>query len=100
MSLRILYVGNDVTLFEYLQDNLEMTLVRCGGPSSATLLIKGINYSAIVLDESNRELVPFIRGVKAHQKTPVLFAQGSPEQIAEAVRRSLKGPLPGVRKKS
>jgi hypothetical protein len=98
MSLRILYVGNDLALLTYLQNHLEMKVVGCAGRSNAKLLINGINYSAIVLDESNGELELFIRGVKAHKKTPVLFARGSPEHIAETVRRSLKQPPPRVRK--
>lgn len=99
MSLRILYVGNDLALYKFLRDTLEMAVVRCVGQWEAKPLIRGIKYSAIVLDESNRGLELFIRQVKAHKKTPVLFACGSPEQTAETVRRSLERPRPGVRKR-
>lgn len=97
MSLRILYVGNDQPLYKFLRDTLEMTVVQCVGQSDAMLFIKGIDYSAILLDESNRELEAFIRGIKAHKKTPVIFACGSPEHVAESVRSSLERPSRGAR---
>jgi hypothetical protein len=44
------------------------------GHSDAKLLIKGIQYSAIVLDESAKDLERFIHRLKNHKTTPVLIA--------------------------
>lgn len=88
MSSRILYVGNDLTLYNYLQDTLDMKVVRCVGHSDAQLLIKGIKYSAIVLDESAKDLEPFIRKLRNHKKTPVIFA-GPPEEVSEKIKQSV-----------
>lgn len=87
MSLRILYVGNDLALYRFLEEALDIKVVRCVGLSDAKLLIKGIEYSAIVLDESAKELERFIR--RTRKKIPIIVAQGSPETAADNVRRSL-----------
>jgi len=87
MSVRILYVGNDLLLQEFLQANLEGTVVRCAGLSQAQLLIRGIEYSLIVLDQNMRKLRRFIRDVR--MGTPVLLVSDSPEHLLKKIKNQL-----------
>lgn len=89
MSLRILYVGTDLALYRFLQDSLEMKIIRCVGQSNSLLLIRGIQYSAILLDEVERDLERSIRKIKLHKNTPIVFNYGPPENIVENIKTEL-----------
>jgi len=87
MSFRILYVGNDLLLQEFLQAKLEGTVVRSAGLSQAQLLIRGIDYSVIVLDHNMRKLRRFIREVRTG--TPVLLVSDPPEDLLKKIKNQL-----------
>ena len=87
MSVRILYVGNDLLLQEFLQANLEGTIVRCAGLSQAQVLIKGIDYSLIVLDRNMRKLRRLINEVR--KETPVLLVSDPPENLVKRIKNQL-----------
>jgi DNA-binding response OmpR family regulator len=89
--MRILYVGNDLALLRFLQVTLEAAVVRCPPSPTACSFIKGINYSLILLDESERGLTGFIRSVEMHKQTPVVMVSNIRfEDIAEAVQGALQ----------
>lgn len=75
---RILYVGHDLMLVEYLRGGLEdCQIVRCPIGSVAHALIKGINYSLLLFDEeladtTGEELSEFARGLTHRERTPVI----------------------------
>ena len=87
MPVRILYVGNDLLLQEFLQARLEGTVVRSAGLSQAQLLIRGIDYSVIVLDHNMRKLRRFIREVRT--RTPVLLVSDPPEDLLKKIKNQL-----------
>jgi len=77
----------DLALFKHLQDSLDMKVVRCVGQSDAKLLIAGIEYSAIVLDQSNEPLKRYAR--KLYKNIPVVIG-GSPDSIVQAIQNTLR----------
>jgi DNA-binding response OmpR family regulator len=51
-SHRILYVGHNLALLAHLRaESLDYQVVRCPVGSQARILITGINYSLLLLDE-------------------------------------------------
>jgi DNA-binding response OmpR family regulator len=89
MSLRILYVGNDLALYEFLQATLDMKILRCVGQSNARLLIRRIKYSAILLDAAEKGLKRSIHRLRIHKNTPVIIVSGPPENVAEVIKRQV-----------
>lgn len=88
--MRILYVGNDLDLLKFSHETLEGKVVRCPPGSTARSFIKGINYNLFLLDESERELVDFIRLVGMHEQTPiVMVSKLAFEEVVEAMEKAL-----------
>lgn len=78
-SHRILYVGLDLKLLEFLQGSLESCqIIRCPIGSVARILIKELKYSVIISDEelmdtSGLELAHFARTIEHHAHTPIIL---------------------------
>lgn len=88
-SHRILYVGHDLILLEYLHGALKDCLVvRCPGDSLAVSLIKSeINYSLFLLDEklpetTGQELADFAHGVRHRARTPIIILSANKARCA------------------
>jgi hypothetical protein len=95
--MKILYVGNDLELLKYLQETLDV--VRCPpGDTCDTCrsFITNIRYDLILLDESQQELIDFIRSVKVNKETPIVVYSGGEYggvvcAIQERLTKSLVG---------
>src|SRR6266550_813035 len=84
--MRILYVGNNLELLNFLQETLEAKVVRCPPSPMCRSFIKGISYNLILLDESERDLTDFICSAEMNEKTPVvMYSSESPEEILSAI---------------
>jgi DNA-binding response OmpR family regulator len=89
----ILYVGYDLALLDYLQEELEnCCAVRCPTGSVARALIKGIEHSLLLFDEelpdmSGEELAEFTRSVPRREQTPIVVFKASDdfEELASAI---------------
>jgi hypothetical protein len=82
-SRRILYVGHDLALLEFLRDAIEdCQIVRCPNGSQARLFIQGIDYSLLLLDEALPDttgavLSRFTRELARREHTPVVICKPS-----------------------
>jgi DNA-binding response OmpR family regulator len=82
-SHRILYVGTELTLLKFLQDELkDCQIVRCPVGSIARTFIERIKYSLLLLDEelpdmTGLELESFTRKLKHRERTPVIIVKDS-----------------------
>jgi DNA-binding response OmpR family regulator len=80
-SRRILYVGRDYDLLQFLSDTLkDCEVIRCPPSNYLARLFIGseINYSLFVLDEKLRdttgaELEKFARSLSHRERTPVII---------------------------
>jgi DNA-binding response OmpR family regulator len=97
-SHRILYVGHDLDLLKFMQDELkDCRVVRCLGIHISHLLIKGkINYSLFIFDEempemSGQELTGLVRELAHRKDTPVVIFKPSDDfdSIVKTIIRSL-----------
>jgi DNA-binding response OmpR family regulator len=77
---RILYVGNDLTLFKSLSDALsDCQVVRCpGGRLFYTLIESNINYALLLFDDelpdiTGVELAQLTRKIKHRATTPIVI---------------------------
>lgn len=94
---RILYVGLDHALFDYLQQRLEECwIVRAPAACVARLFIDKLNYAVLLFDEmlmdaTARELVRFTRELPHRRCTPIIIVKKSDEfeSLARAIMRSL-----------
>jgi DNA-binding response OmpR family regulator len=90
-SPRILYVGSDLALFEYLQGELEdYRIIRSPLASVARTLIEGINYTLLVFDEevpdgTGLELAEFVCSLSHRQSTPFIIIK-KPDDFELLVR--------------
>ena len=91
--MRILYVGNDLELLNFLHETLEAKVVRCPPSPMCRSFIKGINYNLILLDESERDLTDFIRSAEINEKTPVAYSSESFEDVLTAIKDGLVNSL-------
>jgi len=90
-SHRILYVGRDLTLLNFLNSALKDCLVvRSLGGSDARLLIKSnINYSLLLFDDdplgtTGPMLARFTRELAHREHTPIIILSTSEAHCAEA----------------
>ncbi len=94
---RILYVGLDVQLMEYLQDRLEdCWIVRAPAACVARIFIRELKYSLLLSDEmlmdaTAQELASFAREFALKEGTPFVVVKDSDDcvRLARAVRRLL-----------
>jgi hypothetical protein len=103
-SHRILYVGYNLALLNYLQANLaDCTIVRAPYDLTVRSLIKNINYSLLLFDEeltdtTGSELAEYVCSLEREPCTPFIIIKkaDSFESLAQAiieVLASLKHPL-------
>ena len=99
-SPRILYVGHDLNLLKFMQDELkDCRVVRCtGGITSRSFIKSEINYALFVFDEempemSGQVLTAFARGLAHREDTPVVIFKPSDDfsEIVKTIIRSLGG---------
>jgi DNA-binding response OmpR family regulator len=83
-SHRILYVGHDLTLLDFLRDMLrDYRIVRCPSGRLARPLIESeINYALLLFDDkltdmTGVELEQFARSQKHRKQTPVVIFKKS-----------------------
>jgi hypothetical protein len=94
---RILYVGLDHQLMEYLQDELEdCWIVRAPAACVARIFIRKLKYSLLLSDEvlmdaTAQELASFAREFARKKGTPFVVVKDSDDdaRLARAVRRLL-----------
>src|SRR5258708_7830358 len=92
--MRILYIGNNLELLNFLHETLEAKVVRCPPGPMCRSFLKGINYNLILLDESEQELIDFIRSAEMNEKTPiVVYSSENPEEILAAIKQGLVNSL-------
>jgi CheY-like chemotaxis protein len=97
-SYRILYVGNDHRLSQFLRGRLEdCQVTRAPSGCVARLLIKGGNNSLLLFDEvlpdtTGAGLESFTRRLPQREDTPVIIFQKTNdyEALARAITRLLK----------
>jgi DNA-binding response OmpR family regulator len=97
-SSRILYVGHDLSLLKFLQDELkDCMVVRCHGSHISRLLIESkINYALFVFDEempemSGQELTALVREMARREDTPIVIFKPSDDfkSLVKTITRSL-----------
>jgi DNA-binding NtrC family response regulator len=97
-SRRILYVGHDLILLQFLSDMLEdCRIVRCPSGSLARPLIKSeINYSLLIFDDkltgmTGEELEQFACSQKHRKQTPIVIFKksGDFDSMVETIIRLL-----------
>src|SRR5882724_3486900 len=91
--MRILYVGNNLELLNFLHETLEAKVVRCPPNPMCRSFIKGINYDLILLDEGERELTDFIHSAEINEKTPVVYSSESFEDVLAVIKEGLVNSL-------
>ena len=91
--MRILYVGNNLELLNFLHKTLEAKVVRCPPSPTCRSFIKGIYYDLILLDESEQELTDFIRSAEINEKTPVVYSSESFEDVLATIKEGLVNSL-------
>jgi DNA-binding NtrC family response regulator len=98
-STRILYVGHDLSLLKFMQDDLkDCRVVRCPHIGTSCTLIEGeINYSLFVFDEempemSGQALTKLVRKLAHREDTPVVIFKPSDDfnSIVKNIARSLR----------
>jgi hypothetical protein len=94
---RVLYVGLDLALLEYLKERLdECWMVRAPAACVARPFIEHLNYSLLVFDEvlmdgTARELERFTRELENRRWTPVIIFKKSDE--FESLARNISNRL-------
>jgi len=79
---RLLYVGNDLDLLTFVQDELKdegWFIVRCpDGNTAHVLLSSGIQYDLLLFDDelpgtSGKEMVHLARSLEGRKRTPIIL---------------------------
>ncbi len=89
---RILYVGLDLQLLEYLQESLqECWIVRAPAACVARLFIDKLNYAVLLFDEqlmdtTGAQLARFVRSLAHRKHTPVIISQ-QPADLLKLARK-------------
>jgi DNA-binding response OmpR family regulator len=103
---RLLYVGNDLGLLEFVCGALKdegCFVVRCPDGGTARLLLgSGIHYHLLMFDEelpdvSGRELARFVRSLEHRERTSLILLSakgGAAEARGAGARVFLQGPEP------
>ncbi|HEX7999976.1 MAG TPA: hypothetical protein VF528_16425 [Pyrinomonadaceae bacterium] len=99
---RILYVGLDLQLQKYLQDNLaECWIVSAPAACVARLFIDKLNYSLLLFDNAltdatAQELSRYTRTLPHRAHTPIIILNPSQElkRLPKAITRLLPTPQP------
>jgi len=94
---RVLYVGLDCKLLQYLEDRLDdCWFVRAAAGCVARSFIEHLEYSLLLFDEtlmdmSGRELATLTRGMERRQSVPIVIVR--PGANCERLARKLDGLL-------
>jgi DNA-binding response OmpR family regulator len=99
-SHRILYVGRDLTLLDFLRDLLKKTddaIVRCpDGRLSFCLIESDIKYSLLLFDAelpdmTGAELECFARSLPHREQTPIIILKNSSDldPLVSAIMRAI-----------
>ena len=98
-TYRILYVGRDHALLEFLQDalsRLDCFVVRCPRGSEARSFIAGIDYSLLLFDDelpdiSGSELEKLARQFPHREHTPIIIIKRSDDfdSLIETIKKRL-----------
>jgi DNA-binding response OmpR family regulator len=97
---RILYVGMNLALLNFLKDalkHLDCFIVRCPyGSPSHTLIKSDIKYSLLLLDDelpdtTGQELKDFARSLAHRKRTPIIIFKKSDDfnQLVKTIIQSL-----------
>ncbi|HEX8000904.1 MAG TPA: hypothetical protein VF528_21160 [Pyrinomonadaceae bacterium] len=97
---RILYVGLNLQLMHYLEDELEdCWIVRAPAACVARLFIDKLNYSLLLFDEvlldtTGLALASFTRGLAHRERTPIIIVKNADNLnlLSRAITRRLTAP--------